>query len=152
MNKILNSIFLVLKFILLILSFGLTLYIVLSMYKRIEKNIIESLPIFIPYIILLLLFFINITMNQKSVNKNLFYNLTCCLVFGCICLVGVRAILDKNMLLNEIMGYDINFSYFSDFISFMKIMIYGLIIGNVCFMVHERESEELEIARKIEVI
>lgn len=152
MKKILNTIFFVLKFILLILSFGLSIYIILSMYKRIEKDIIEALPIFIPYAILLLLFFINIVLDQKTVNKNLFYNLTCCLVFGCICLVGLRAILDKNMLLNEIMGYNINFSYFGDFISFMKIMIYGLIVSNICFMIHEKEPEELEIARKIEVI
>lgn len=152
MKKMLNGLFLILKFVLLILSFGLSLYIILSMYKRIEKNIVEALPIFIPYIILLLLFFINITLGQKSVNRNIFYNLTCCLVFSCICLVGVRSILDKNMLLNEIMGYSINFSYFSDFIAFMKIMLYGLIIGNVCFMINEKEPEELQIARKIEVI
>lgn len=151
MKKIINSIFLVLKFILLVISFGMSLYIILSMYKRVEKNIIEALPIFIPYVILLLLFFINITIGQKGVNQNVFYNLTCCLVFGCICLVCIRSILDKNMLLNEIMGYGINFSYFGDFISFMKIMIYGLIIGNICFMVQEKEIKE-EISKKIEVI
>lgn len=151
MKKILNTFFCFFKFILLILSFGISLYIILSMYKRIEKNIIESLPIFIPYIILLLLFFINITLNQKTVNHNIFYNLTCCFVFGCIGIVGVRAILDDNMLLNEIMGYNINFSYFSDFISFMKIMIYGLIISNICFMTHEKDKEDM-IAKKIEVI
>ena len=41
--------------------------------------------------------------------------------------------------------------YFSDFISFMKIMIYGLIISNICFMIHEKDKEEM-IAKKIEVI
>lgn len=151
MKKILNTFFCFFKFVLLILSFGISLYIILSMYKRIEKNIIESLPIFIPYIVLLLLFFINITLNQKTVNQNIFYNITCCFVLGCIGIIGVRAILDDNMLLNEIMGYNINFSYFSDFISFMKIMIYGLIISNICFMIHEKDKEDM-IAKKIEVI
>lgn len=151
MKKILNTFFCFFKFILLILSFGISLYIILSMYKRIEKNIIESLPVFIPYIVLLLLFFINISLNQKTVNQNIFYNLTCCFVFGCVCMIGIRAILDDNMLLNEIMGYNINFSYFSDFISFMKIMIYGLIISNICFMIHKKDKEEI-IAKKIEVI
>lgn len=151
MKKILNTFFCFFKFILLILSFGISLYIILSMYKRIDKNIIESLPVFIPYIVLLLLFFINISLNQKTVNQNIFYNLTCCFVFGCVCMIGIRAILDDNMLLNEIMGYNINFSYFSDFISFMKIMIYGLIISNICFMIHEKDKEEM-IAKKIEVI
>lgn len=152
MRKILNSLFLVMKFILLISSFSITLYIMLSMYSRVNKDIIEALPIFVPYAILLLLFFINETAGQKQVNNNIFYNVTCCLVFSCICLVGVRAILDKNMLLNEIMGYNINFSYYSDFIPFMKIMIYGLILSNIMFMIKEKDSEELKLARKIEVL
>ena len=152
MKKLLNSMFLGLKFILLIASFSITLYITLSMYNRVNKDIMESIPIFLPYILLLLLFFINITVKQRTVNNNIFYNLTCCLVFSCICVVGLRSILDNNMLLNKIMGYNINFSYFSDFIPFMKIMIYGLIISNIFFMVHEKEPEELKIARKIEVI
>lgn len=152
MKKMLNSIFMVLKFILLILAFGFSLFIILSMYKRIEKNIIDAIPIFIPYVIILLLFFINVTMNQKSVNNNIFYNLTCCLVFFSICFVGIRAVYDDNMVLNEIMGYNINFSYFSDFIVFMKMMIYGLIVSNVCFMIRIKGEERSEVARKIEVI
>ena len=112
MKKILNGIFMFLKFILLILGFGLSFFIVLSMYKRVDKNLVESIPIFTPYIIILLIFFINIIFGQKSVNRNLFYNLTCCLVFSCIVIVCLRAILDKNMLLNSIMGYNINFYSF----------------------------------------
>ncbi len=152
MKKILNGLFIVLRFILFIIAFSMTLYIVLSMYERINKDIVNALPIFLPYALFLLLLLINSNLNQKSVNQNIFYNLTCCLVFSCICLIDARAIFDKNMLLNEIMGCNINFSYFSDFISFMKIMLYGLIISNICFMVHEKEPKELEIAKKIEVI
>lgn len=152
MRNILNKLFIVLKFILFIAAFSICLYIILSMYHRIDKNIVDSIPIFVPYVLLLLLFFINISAGQKCVNNNILYNLTCCLVFLCICLVGTRAMLDKNMLLNEIMGYGINFSYFSDFIPFMKIMLYGLSIANICFMFHEKESDELKIARKIEVM
>ena len=70
----------------------------------------------------------------------------------CILFVGYRAIYDKNMLLNGIMGYNINFSYFADFISFMKIMIYGLVISDICFIIHEKNPKEIEIARKIEVL
>lgn len=149
MKNILNKLFMVLKFVLFIAAFSMCLYIVLTMYRRIDKDIINSIPIFAPYVILLLLFFINVSVGQKNVNKNIFYNLTCCLVFVCICLVCARSMFDKNMLLNEIMGYGINFSYFSDFIPFMKIMLYGLSISNICFMFHEKESEELKIAKKI---
>lgn len=152
MKKILNGILMVLKFILLILGFGLSFFIILSMYKRIDKNIIESIPIFIPFILILFLFFINIIMNQKSVNSNIFYNLTCCLVFGCILVAGLRSVLDKNMLLNSIMGYNINFSYFSDFIAFMKIMLYGLSLANIFFMIHEKEEKLIATKIDLEVL
>ena len=152
MKKILNGIFMFLKFILLILGFGLSFFIILSMYKRIDKNIIESIPIFIPFILILFLFFINIIMNQKSVNSNIFYNLTCCLVFGCILVAGLRSVLDKNMLLNSIMGYNINFSYFSDFIAFMKIMLYGLSLANIFFMIHEKEEKLIATKIDLEVL
>ncbi len=152
MKKILNGIFMFLKFILLILGFGLSFFIVLSMYKRVDKNLVESIPIFIPYIIILLIFFINIIFGQKSVNRNLFYNLTCCLVFSCIVIVCLRAILDKNMLLNSIMGYNINFSYFNDFISFMKIMLYGLSLANIFFMIHEKEEKPIATKIDLEVL
>lgn len=152
MKKILNGIFMLLKFILLILGFGLSFFIVLSMYKRVDKNLVESIPIFTPYIIILLIFFINIIFGQKSVNRNLFYNLTCCLVFSCIVIVCLRAILDKNMLLNSIMGYNINFSYFNDFISFMKIMLYGLSLANIFFMIHEKEEKPIATKIDLEVL
>ena len=152
MKKILNGIFMFLKFILLILGFGLSFFIVLSMYKRVDKNLVESIPIFTPYIIILLIFFINIIFGQKSVNRNLFYNLTCCLVFSCIVIVCLRAILDKNMLLNSIMGYNINFSYFNEFISFMKIMLYGLSLANIFFMIHEKEEKPIATKIDLEVL
>ena len=152
MKKILNGIFMFLKFILLILGFGLSFFIVLSMYKRVDKNLVESIPIFTPYIIILLIFFINIIFGQKSVNRNLFYNLTCCLVFSCIVIVCLRAILDKNMLLNSIMGYNINFSYFNDFIPFMKIMLYGLSLANFFFMIHEKEEKPIATKIDLEVL
>jgi len=83
----------------------------------------------------MIIFFINIIFRQKSVNSNLFYNLTCCLVFSTTIVVGIRAICDTNMILNRVMGYNINFIYFSDYIAFMKILVYGLCISNILFMV-----------------
>ena len=124
MREILNGILKFFKWVLFIISFATTFYIILSMYDRLDKNIIESVDIFIPFIILLILFFINLVAKQNSVSKNLFYNLTSVIVFLTILIVDVRTIFDKNMVLNEIMGYGINFSYFSDFLSFMKVLLY----------------------------
>ena len=130
MIKLLNKMFYILKFITFFLSLGFTIYIVLGMYTRLQKNYIDSIDIFMPFILILLIFCINIFKSQLVVTENLFYNFTCCLVFFTILFISYRTIFDKNMLLNSIMGYNINFSYFSDFISFLKIMLYGLVIGN----------------------
>lgn len=155
MKKILNNMFFVMKFFLLIVAFGLSLYIVFSMYSRVEKSIVSSIGIFLPYLLLLVIFSINITLKQKIINSNLFYNLTCCLVFGCVCLVSIRSILDENMVLNKIMGYNINFAYFSDFIVFMKIMMYGLFVSNIIFLITNKfknPKKDSNIAHKVEVL
>ncbi len=152
MKKILNGLFFILKWILLLSSFAVTFYIVLSMYDRVNKNLMESISLFIPYVLILILFMINIIFKQKSVSKNLFYNLTCCLVFATIIVVGIRSIMDKNMILNKIMGYGINFSYFNDFLAFMKILLYGLSVGNIFFMIHEKEDHpESTLVKKIKI-
>ena len=152
MKEILNGILKFFKWVLFIISFATTFYIILSMYDRLNKNIIEAIDIFIPFIILLILFFINLVAKQNSVSKNLFYNLTSVIVFLTILIVDVRTIFDKNMVLNEIMGYDINFSYFSDFLSFMKVLLYGLSIANIFFMFQVKKEKKIntnQIARKI---
>ena len=73
-------------------------------------------------------------------NSNLFYILTSLLVFIVIIFVCIRAICDKGMLLNKVMGYGINFNYFSDFIIFMEIMLYGLIVSNLLFMLNKKSN------------
>lgn len=148
MKNILNVVFNVLKFILYFVSISLSFYIILTMYKRIDRNIIEAFTIFIPYIVLIVLFVINILFKQKNLTNNIFYNITCCLVLLTTVLVCIRTMFDKQMILNTIMGYNINFSYFNDYIPFMNIMMYGLIISNVLLMIRENEKP---IAKKIDV-
>lgn len=148
MKKILNGLFLGIKWILFIASFSLTFYIVLSMYDRVNKSMIESIDLFIPYLLVLVIFSINIIARQKSVNQNIFYNLTCCIAFSVIVVVCIRAIYDKNMVLNEIMGYEINFSYFNDFLVFMKVLMYGMFLGNIFFMVHSNDKDAFPIEKE----
>lgn len=130
MKRIFNGLFYGLKFLLLIGAFGLTLFILIRMNLRLEKDIMSILPQFIPFLVLLVLFIINMILKQVGVSKNLFYNLTCCLVFTTIILVGCRAILDTNMVLNAKYGYGIDFNFFDNFLSYIKIMLYGLIIAD----------------------
>ena len=148
MKRIFNGLFYGLKFLLLIGAFGLTLFILIRMNIRLEKDMMSILPQFIPFIILLVLFIINMILRQVGVSKNLFYNLTCCLVFTTIILVGCRAILDTNMVLNAKYGYGIDFNFFDNFLSYIKIMLYGLIIADILFMFREKEKLVEEKSKK----
>ena len=73
--------------------------------------------------------------------NNIFYNLTACIIFTTIIVVGYRAFADKNMVLNEKYGYGIDFNYFNTFISYMKIMLYGLSVSNILFMIKPAKEE-----------
>ena len=147
MKGLINGLLVVCRWILFFAAFGITFYIILSMYDRVGKSLIEAIDLFIPYFLLLILFMIDIFMKKAPVNKNIFYNLTCCLAFTTIVIIGLRAIYDKNMVLNEIMGYGINFSYFSDFLSFMQILLYGLSLANILFLFHVKDKK-LPIQKK----
>ena len=141
MKKIFNALFYVLKFLLLIASFGLTLFIFIRMNVRLEKNIISNISEFIPFALLLVLFIINIIFNQKGVTKNVFYNLTCCLVLATITCVCCRAILDKNLVLNAKYGYGVDFNFFDNFVAYINIMLYSVSIANILFMFREKEEK-----------
>lgn len=150
MKKMINILFYVLKFILLIAAFALTLYIILAMYQRLDKSMIDSVSIFLPFGAILIMFLINLCLKNKGVVNSLFYNLTSCIVFSTIIVVSCRAIFDKNMVLNQIMGYNIDFTYFNDFIPFMNLMLYGLVISNL-FLIFgvEKEKNSNNVSSKV---
>lgn len=140
MKKILNIMFIILKYILLLGAFAITLFIIVRMNARLSKSFSTVIPEFIPFLLIFLLFVINLLFKQKGVNNNIFYNLTSCIVFATIILVGYRAFADKNMVLNEKYGYGVDFNYFNTFIAYMKIMLYGLIVSNILFMFQPKEK------------
>ena len=131
MTKILNGMFYLLKFLLIVLAFGSSLYVLVAMYRRLDKNMIDLLRVFIPYIVLVVLWILNIFFRQQSVTKNVFYNLTCCLVFATIILLACRALFDESMILILKTKYHTNFDFFSDMLTFANVMIYGLCIADV---------------------
>lgn len=145
MTSIINKIFGILKYILLIIAFVLTLYIIIYMYHRLNKSLIQSYKIFIPFIMIFILFCTNFLFNKKKVQKNLFYNITCCLVFSLIIFVDYRTIFDTYMLANTKLGYNINFNYFNDFLIPLKIMLYGLSIINVLLMINFKSKKNLTV-------
>lgn len=141
MIKIINGFFSILKFILLMISFMCSFYIVMAMYQKLGKSIMDSLAIFIPYFILLLLFCLNYILGQKQVTKNLFYNLTCCMVFGVFLFASYRTMFDDFMLMQKQSEYGMSFHYFSDMVAPLKSMLYLLIAGNVCLMLSKGKEK-----------
>lgn len=144
MKQILNAIFYFLKFLFFVAAFALTLFIMVQMYQRLGKNIMESVKVFLPYLLIIVLFIINLFARQISVTRNLFYNITCTLVFTTIIVVGLRAMLDPNMVLREQLGRNINFNFFDYFIPFMKIMLYGLCVSNLFLMFTGKKQKKKE--------
>ena len=131
MTKILNGMFYLLKFLLIVLAFGSSLYVLVAMYKRLDKNMIDLLRVFIPYMVLIVLWILNIFFRQESVTKNVFYNLTCCIVFATVILLACRSLFDESMILMLKTKYHVNFDFFSDMLTFVNVMIYGLCISDV---------------------
>ncbi len=131
MTKILNGMFYFLKFVLIVAAFGSSLYVLIAMYQRLDKNMFDLLKVFIPYIVLIIIFIFNIFLKQHSVTKNVFYNLTCCLVFATITLLACRAIFDSSMLMKLKTSYNVNFDFYSDMLTFINVMLYGLCIADI---------------------
>ena len=140
MTKILNKLFRILHIIMLPILLIATIYIVMFMFQRLEKeifgaNFTEFLGVIFPYLLLIILNIINMFLKQNNVKDNLFYNTTAFLVMIVITVFCLRALFDQNMFLWHKYGYNMNFNYFSDQIAPMKVMLYGLSIANVVLMV-----------------
>lgn len=142
MKKIFNGLFYVLKFLLLIVAFGISIFILIRMNIRLEKDITTIIPILLPFLFVFILFIVNMIFKQVGITKNIFYNLTCCLVLITIIFVGYRSIFDTNMVLNQRYGYGIDFNFFDNFIAYMNIMLYGLVLSNILFMFREKNDNE----------
>ncbi len=143
MKKIFNGLFYILKFILLIAAFGLTLFILIRMNTRLSKSMVSIIPELIPYVLLLIVFIINMLFKQEGVTKNLFYNLTCSLALFTIAFACYRAMFDSNLVLATKYGYNIDFNFFDNFIAYIKILIYGLIFVNILFMFKYKEKKQV---------
>lgn len=160
MTKILNKLFRILHIIMLPILLVATIYIVMFMFQRLEKeifgaNFTEFLGVIFPYLLLIILNIINMFLKQNNVKDNLFYNTTAFLVMIVITVFCLRALFDQNMFLWHKYGYNMNFNYFSDQIAPMKVMLYGLSIANVVLMIDgyiksENKSEKNLKLKKID--
>ncbi len=138
MKAILAKVCCFFKYLLFIFAFALTLLGVIMTYKRLDKNLVESIYIFIPFLLVFIALICDLFIKSgKGVRKNLLMQLTSCLVFIVIILIGVRAKFDTNMLLYYKYGISYNPLYFSDNLSFILSMLYFLFFAHIFLFVKE---------------
>ena len=134
MNKILSKLLSVLKYLLLLFAFALTLFGIINTYKRLEKPILDAIPVFIPFALVLILFVISIFVKKAKMGENLLFNFTAVIMFIVIIIIGIRAKFDTNMMLYYKYKIDYNPLFFADNLSSIKIMLYCLSISNLFFL------------------
>lgn len=153
MSDILCKLFGFIKYLLLIIAFGLVFFGIMVTYSRLEKSLLDALDIFIPFVFVLIMFIINLFVKSDNISKNLLYNLVCNLVFAAIIVICLRAMFDKNMLLYEKYGINFNPSFFSDNLSAIRVMLYMIGFSNIvllgCDFIGGRATEQVNESEKI---
>ena len=99
MKDILSKVFGFLKYILLIVSLGLVLFGIMTTYSRLNKPLLEAVSVFVPFVLVLLVFVVSLVMRSKLSDSKLLFNFVSCFVFVVTIIIGLRSMFDKNMLL-----------------------------------------------------
>lgn len=135
MSKVLSKFLFLLKYILLLVAFALVLYGMLAMYGRLDKKITDAFSTFIPFIIVFLIFVVNLFVGRKYCSESLLLNFGSFLILLVICLICLRAQFDKNMIVYYKYGISYNAAFLADNLSSIKSMLYLLSGSNVLFII-----------------
>lgn len=156
MKEILSKLFSFLKYLLLIGSFGLVLFGIMTTYSRLDKSLSEAVEVFIPFGFVLVVFLINIIVKSKTIGKNLLFNFVSCLVFSVTILICLRAMFDKGMLLYYKYGLNFNSAYFADNLSVIEFMLYLVGGANIVLLLVEllnnKKDKDVVVEKKAKVL
>ncbi len=137
MEKIINRVFFYLKIVFIIVAFSLTLYLMLMRMDYFGKNLLSTIPVFIPLLLVLFVFILSFFLNRG--NDNMFFNIGCVLALIAIIIIGLRTILDKNIIAS--IGSQFNLGYFEYQIIKIKIMLYLIFVGNILLLYNQKKSK-----------
>ncbi len=133
MNKLINNILYYLKIIMLLITFTVTLYILLIKMDVYELSALSIFPLFIPLLLLLIVFVFSLFLNIGK--SNLFFNFVCILVLLSIMIIDYRTLFDSNIISKT----KININFFDLSLVRIKIMLYLTFISNVLLMIYEKK-------------
>ena len=135
--NIINKILFYVKIILLLLSFTLSLYIMMMMYDKYSTGIGKLFLLFIPMFLSLITFVVSFFF--KDGNNSILFNVSSALALLAIVIICIRSLVDKNMVLNIKDG--INFYYFENQLRQIKILMYMIFFGNLVLFYKERKKQ-----------
>lgn len=139
-----------LKYLLLLVSFALIFYGIIMTYKRLDKDMAEAIPVFIPFVLVLIVFIINLFIKSNVIRNNLFYNVIAVLVFATIIVIGLRAKFDSNMMLYHKYAINYNPAYLADNLSIIQMMLYTLCGSNILLMLSTLFDKKKKVVEKQE--
>ena len=137
MLDLINKFLFYVKVILLLLVFTLILYILLSMNDYYGNQIINLVLICLPLLMVLIIFVISYFFKEGD--NNTFFNVGCLLSLIAILVVCIRTIFDKNMVLW--MRGNLNFYYFQNQMTQIKILSYCIFIGNLLLIYEDKKID-----------
>ena len=136
MLETINKILFYLKVILLLVVFTVTLYITFMMQEYYGNYMGTIIATFIPLFLVLIVFVVSLCFKEG--NNNTLFNVCCLLVFISIIIIDYRTLFDKNMVL-WFKG-NINYYYFENQISQIKLLCYLIFFGNLILIYKEKKK------------
>ena len=135
MTELINKIFFYTKVVFLLIAFAITLYILLMRMDINGLSIFSIIPLFIPLLLLLIVFVFSFFLNIG--NDNIFFNLVCVLVLLSIIIIDCRTIFDSNI----ISKFQLNLNYFDILTNKIKIMLYLTFISNILLIIYDKKNK-----------
>ncbi len=151
MERLLSKLLGILKYLLFFVAFVLVFYGILITYKRLEKSLVESISVFLPFVLIFITFIANLFMKNNSVKEHLLFNFTCVLAFSVVIVICLRAMFDDFMVMY--IKYDIKYNplFLSDNLSAIEMLLYVLAGSNVVLMVSIKLNDSLNKNTNLEV-
>ena len=140
--RTINKIFFYLKIFFLLIAFSFSLYISFMRMDFMSSNMLAILPIFIPFLVLIIIFCVSM-FNNYRINE-LYYNIASTLAFIAIIIITFRTIFDKNIIAYPA---QINLNFYNAQEGMIKVLLYLMILSNIILLYYQRRRNRAYIKK-----
>ena len=135
MSNIFSKVFFFLRYILIVIAFLLIFMGIMFTYQRLEKSLYESISVLLPFVLVFIVFIINLFVSKKSCSENLLFNFGTFLILIVVVLIGLRAKFDTNMLIYYKYNISYNSAYLADNLAMIDSMLYIVFASNILLII-----------------